>query len=89
MNNRLLSFYQLQDLPILRILTDRGTEYCGKIELLNYELYLAANDIDTQRRKLHHHKVMESVNTFIRQFYKSFIKSLSERDFMVRWRGYK
>ncbi len=24
----------LQDIPLLRVLTDRGTEYCGKVEHL-------------------------------------------------------
>ncbi len=31
---------------ILRILTDRGTEYCGRVEQHDYQLYLAINDID-------------------------------------------
>ena len=46
LNDRVLPFYQSQDLPMLRILTDRGTEYCGKVEQHDYELYLAVNDID-------------------------------------------
>ncbi|EAA7608209.1 transposase, partial [Salmonella enterica] len=32
LNDRVLPFYESQGLPILRILTDRGTEYCGKVE---------------------------------------------------------
>jgi len=39
------------DLPVLRILTDRGTEYCGKVENHDYQLYLALNDIDHTRTK--------------------------------------
>ena len=31
---------------VLRILTDRGTEYCGKPDHHDYQLYLAVNDID-------------------------------------------
>ena len=31
---------------ILRILTDRGTEYCGRVEQHDYQLYLAINEID-------------------------------------------
>lgn len=37
LNDRVLPFYQSQDLPMLRILTDRGTEYCGKVEHHDYE----------------------------------------------------
>ncbi len=33
------------------ILTDRGTEYCGKAEQHDYQLYLALNDIDHTRTK--------------------------------------
>ncbi len=51
LNDRVLPFYQSQDLPMLRILTDRGTEYCGKVEQHDYELYLAVNDIDHMKTK--------------------------------------
>ena len=45
LNDKVLPFYEDNDLPILRILTDRGTEYCGKVEQHDYQLYLAINDI--------------------------------------------
>ena len=48
LNDRVLPFYYSQDLPMLRILTDRGTEYCGKVEQHDYELNLAINDIYTE-----------------------------------------
>ncbi len=47
----MLPFYESQELPVLRILTDRGTEYCGKVEHHDYELYLALNDIDHTKTK--------------------------------------
>jgi transposase InsO family protein len=34
-----------------RVLTDRGTEYCGNPEHHEYELYLAVEDIDHSRTK--------------------------------------
>jgi len=36
---------------MLRILTDRGTEFCGTIEKHDYQLYLAINDIDHTKTK--------------------------------------
>ncbi len=51
LNDRVLPFYTTQNLPILRILTDRGTEFCGKIEQHDYQLYLAINDIDHTKTK--------------------------------------
>ena len=41
-----IAFAEQQSLPMLRMLTDRGTEYCGKAEQHDYQLYLALNDIE-------------------------------------------
>ena len=38
-------------MPLLHILTDRGSVYCGKVEQHDYQLYLAVNDIDHTRTK--------------------------------------
>jgi len=51
LNDKVLPFYEAQGLPVLRILTDRGTEYCGKVEQHDYQLYLAINDIDHTKTK--------------------------------------
>ena len=51
LNDRVLPLFIEQDLPMLRILTDRGTEYCGKRESHDYQLYLAINDIDHTKTK--------------------------------------
>ena len=39
---------------VIRILTDRGTEYCGKPENHDYQLYLALNDIEYSKTKANH-----------------------------------
>jgi hypothetical protein len=51
LNDRVLPLVQEHELPLLRILTDRGTEYCGRPEQHDYQLYLAINDIDHTRTK--------------------------------------
>ena len=51
LNDRVLPFLEQHSLPLLRILTDRGTEYCGRVEHHDYELYLAVNDIDHTKTK--------------------------------------
>ena len=51
LNDRVLPFFEEHQLPLLRILTDRGTEYCGKAETHDYQLYLAINDIDHTKTK--------------------------------------
>src|ERR1700712_4532490 len=49
LNDRVVPFFEEQDVPLLRILTDRGTEYCGQREHHEYELYLAVENIDHSR----------------------------------------
>lgn len=51
LNDKVLPFYQGQEVPLLRILTDRGTEYCGAREHHEYQLYLAIEDIDHSKTK--------------------------------------
>jgi len=51
LNDRVLPFYEEHQLPLLRILTDRGTEFCGKAETHDYQLYLAINDIEHTKTK--------------------------------------
>lgn len=51
LNDRVLPFFEEQEVPLLRILTDRGTEYCGNREHHEYQLYLALEDIDHTRTK--------------------------------------
>jgi transposase InsO family protein len=54
LNDRVLPFFDEQGAPVLRILTDRGTEYCGKPDAHDYQLFLALNDIDHTRTKARH-----------------------------------
>lgn len=51
LNDKVLPFFTQQQLPMLRILTDRGTEYCGRMDQHDYQLYLAINDIDHTKTK--------------------------------------
>ena len=51
LNDRVLPFFEHHELPMLRILTDRGTEYCGRAEQHDYQLYLALNNIDHTKTK--------------------------------------
>jgi hypothetical protein len=51
LNDRVVPFFEEHEIPLCRVLTDRGTEYCGKAETHEYELYLAIEDIDHTRTK--------------------------------------
>ena len=51
LNDRVLPLLEDQGIGLLRILTDRGTEYCGRADQHDYQLYLAINDIEHTRTK--------------------------------------
>jgi transposase InsO family protein len=51
LNDRVIPLYDKYGIPLLRILTDRGTEYCGAREHHEFQLYLAIEDIDHSKTK--------------------------------------
>jgi transposase InsO family protein len=51
LNDQVLPFFEQEDVRLLRVLTDRGTEYCGALEHHEYELYLAIEDIDHSKTR--------------------------------------
>lgn len=46
LNDRIIPWYDEQGVPILRVLTDRGSEYKGKIENHAYQLFLSIEGIE-------------------------------------------
>ena len=54
LNDRVLPFFAEHEIPLSRVLTDRGTEYCGNPEQHQFELYLAVEDIEHTRTKVRH-----------------------------------
>jgi Integrase core domain/Winged helix-turn helix len=51
LNDRVVPFFEEQGVKLQRILTDRGSEFCGNVEHHAYQLYLAIEDIDHSRTK--------------------------------------
>ena len=81
LNDKVLPFFEQYELPMLRILTDRGTEYCGRIDQHDYQLYLAINDIDHTKTKAmspQTHGICERFHkTILNEFYQiTFRKKL-------------
>lgn len=77
LNDRVLPFYESQNLPVLRILTDRGTEYCGKAEQHDYQLYLAINDIEHTKTKARH----PQTNGICERFHKTILQEFYQVTF--------
>ncbi|HEC8324779.1 TPA: IS481 family transposase [Providencia rettgeri] len=77
LNDRVLPFYQSQQLPMLRILTDRGTEFCGRVEHHDYQLYLALNDIDHTKTKA----MSPQTNGICERFHKTILQEFYQITF--------
>jgi transposase InsO family protein len=54
LNDKVLPFFDQQQIPLLRVLTDRGTEFNGRPENHEYELYLQIEGIDHSKTKVRH-----------------------------------
>ncbi len=54
LNDRVLPFFEEHGIPMLRILTDRGTEFKGKPEHHEYELYLNLEGIEHSKTQVRH-----------------------------------
>lgn len=70
LNDRVLPFFAEQSMGVIRILTDRGTEYCGKPEHHDYQLYLALNDIEHSKTKANH----PQTNGICERFHKTILQ---------------
>jgi transposase InsO family protein len=77
LNDRVLPFFAEQDVPVLRILTDRGTEYCGKLEQHDYELYLAMVDIEHTKTKA----ASPQTNGICERFHKTILQEFYQVTF--------
>lgn len=87
LNDRVVPFFEEQEIPLLRVLTDRGTEYCGSREHHEYQLYLAIENIDhtkTRARRPQTNGICERFHkTILQEFYqvafrKKIYKSIDE-----------
>jgi transposase InsO family protein len=87
LNDRVLPFFEEQGMGVLRILTDRGTEYCGKAEQHDYELFLAVNDIEHTKTKARHPQTNGICERFHKTILRSSTRSLSARRSTARSRS--
>lgn len=74
LNDKVLPFFDSHSIPLLRVMTDRGTEYCGSLENHPYQLFLYLDGIEHTRTKARHPQTngcTERLNqTILEEFYK-------------------
>ena len=64
-------------ITILRMLTDRGNEYCGRVEQHDYQLFLAINDIEHTRTKAN----SPQTNGICERFHKTILQEFYQVTF--------
>jgi transposase InsO family protein len=69
LNDQVVPFFDAHEIPLSRILTDRGTEYCGSPDTHPYELYLAVENIDHTRTKVK----SPQTNGIVERFHKTVL----------------
>ena len=83
LNDKVLPLFEANELPMLRILTDRGTEYCGKVESHDYQLYLALNDIEHTKTKAR----TPQTNGICERFHKTILQEFYQVTFRKKVYG--
>jgi transposase InsO family protein len=80
LNDRVVPFFDAQEVKLCRVLTDRGTEYCGSPEHHEYELYLAVEDVDHSRTKTK----SPQTNGIVERFHKTVLNEFYRVAFRKR-----
>jgi len=83
LNDKVLPLFEAHGLPLLRILTDRGTEYCGKVERHDYALFLAVNDIEHTKTKTK----SPQTNGICERFHKTVLQEFYQVTFRKKFYG--
>jgi transposase InsO family protein len=83
LNDRVLPFFEEHAVKLCRVLTDRGTEYCGNPEHHEYELYLAVEDVDHSRTKAKN----PQTNGIVERFHKTVLNEFYRVAFRKRIYG--
>ena len=83
LNDRVVPFFDAHEVKLSRMLTDRGTEYCGNPERHEYELYLAVEDVDHSRTKTK----SPQTNGIVERFHKTVLDEFYRVAFRKRLYG--
>jgi len=85
LNDRVLPFFEGHGMGVIRMLTDRGTEYCGKPETHDYRLYSALNDIGRTETRARHPRA----NGICERFHKTILREFYQVAFRRQPRIYR
>lgn len=83
LNDRVLPFFDHHGASVLRILSDRGTEYCGKAESHDYQLFIAINEIEHTKTKTKH----PQTNGICERFHRTILNEFYQVAFRTKLYG--
>ena len=89
LNDKVLPFFMEHEMGIIRMLTDRVTEYCGKVETHDYELYLGVNDIEHTKTKARHPQTNGICERFHKTILHEFYQVAFRKKIYQSWRNYR
>jgi transposase InsO family protein len=69
LNDRVIPFFEEKGVGLLRVLTDIGTEFSGRPDVHDYELFLALNQIEHTKSKAKH----PQTNGICERFHKTIL----------------
>ena len=70
LNDKVLPLFEEHAMYMLRIITDRGTEFCRRVDQHDYELYLAVNGIEHTKTKAY----SPQTNGICERFHKTILE---------------
>jgi transposase InsO family protein len=89
LNESVLPWFSEQGVPLLRILTDCGTEYCGKVEEYAFQLFVAVEDIDHTKTKARSPQTNGICERFHHTMKEEFYDITLEKNFIGLWSRYR
>jgi transposase InsO family protein len=81
--DRVLPFYEAQELAIEHILTDNGREYCGKPMIHPYQIFLELSEIEHRRTKV----ATPRTNGFVERFNRTVLDEFFREAFREKFYG--
>ncbi len=89
LNDKILPFFDEHNMALLRILTDRGTEYCGRTETHPYQLFLHLSSIEHTKTKVRHPQTNGSTERLNQIIQNEFYKVAFRKNSITHWRKFK
>ena len=81
LNDKVLPLFAEYEMGLIRILTDRGTEYCVRRETHDYQPYLALNEIEYTKTKVRH----PQTNGICERFHKTILNEFYQITFRKKF----